>query len=549
MSAVVPLRAVWCPHHGVGHSRLRGIAVTVLDEGRSIPNEEPEPTPLEAYERDVPPRKKRDAAWGFDANAERRLIAAVLAHPDENYDAAKALSDVDFFDHKHQALWRAIQTVAADGTLPWAELVTERLRHEQEWATTARDVVTGLSIEGFTDNLLRSDTVAFATAVASYARSRRLASIAERLKDAAQRNDAEAMSTAFAEAEVVNAAVSSLLVDDSLQPVDLEPVLNGSAMQPVPDLLTRDDGQSLLYPGAVNGVHGQSGDGKGWVVCHLVTENARKGRRTLYLDLEDTAHSITARLLLLGMDAADILNWLVYVRPQVPLENDAVAELLRTVEKRNVACVVIDSLGEAFALEGLNEDKDVEVGPWYRRVVRPLADTGAAVVIVDHSTKAADNPLHPSGSKRKRAAITGASYLAEAIEPFVKGKGGRLRLTCAKDRHGTYRRGEAVGDVVMTTGLLSDLRLSLYAPSVTAAEDAPVPTILAARAAVKAAKEANQPLSQKALAGLMKIRLGSDGKRGGIDFAVSSGALVETSGPHRSRLFTYVHDLEEKEDE
>lgn len=520
--------------------------MTVLDEGREVPNEPSEPAPIEAY-AERRPQKKTDPTWGFDTDAERRLVAAVLAHPDENYAAASGLEPDHFVDHRFRAVWRAIQAVAEDGTLPWPELVTERLRNDAEFTADAREVVKGLHIEGFTDNLLRSDVTAFSGAVVSYARSRRLAAAADALGQAAKRNDSEAIAGAFAEALAITSDVPSLLADESLAPVDLAPFLDGTAQQPTPDLLTRDDGFSLLYEGAVNGIHGQSGDGKGWVVCFLVAENARRGRRTLYLDMEDTAASITARLLLLGMTPDQILDWLVYVRPQVALDEEAVANLLGTIAKRNVSCVVVDSLGEAFALEGLNEDKDVEVGPWYRRVPRQLAETGACVVLIDHSTKAADNPLHPSGSKRKRAAITGASYLAEAIDPFVKGKGGRLRLTCAKDRHGTYRRGESVGDVVMNTSpLTGDMALKLYAPSVTATtEDADVPTIIAARAAVKAARERGMPLSQKALSGLMTVKAGSDVKRGGIDFAVAAGALREERGPHGARLFTYVEDLKE----
>lgn len=333
--------------------------------------------------------------------------------------------------------------------------------------------------------------------------------------------------------------------DLSFEPIDLAPVLDGSARQPVPDLLVRDDGVSLFYAGSVNGVHGQSGDGKGWVVCHLVAENARRGRRTMYLDLEDTAASITARLLLLGMSASQILTWLVYVRPQGAFTGAAVERLLMQIEQRNVAAVIIDSLGEAFALEGINEDKDAEVGPWYRRVARRLADAGAAVVIVDHSTKAADNPLHPSGSKRKRAAITGASYLAEAVQPYVKGGGGRLRLTCAKDRHGTHRSRQAAGDLVMTSEPLGGVSLRLYAPSA-GASDATVPIKLAARAAVRAAQEAGRPLSQRELVGLMQIKASTDIKRGGIEHAAGEGALVEEAGARGARLFRFDQEMEDE---
>lgn len=337
--------------------------------------------------------------------------------------------------------------------------------------------------------------------------------------------------------------LAQLELDPSLEPIDLGPILQGTVIQPVPEQLIRDDGKALFYAGSVNGIHGDSGTGKGWIICKLIAENALHGRRTLLLDLEDTATSITSRLLQLGMTAYDIETWLVYVRPQVPFNPHAVDHFRGLISTHNVANVVIDSIGEAFALEGVNEDKDNEVGPWYRKVARPLADTGAAVTLVDHSTKANDNPLHPSGSKRKRAAITGASYQVEAVKPFVKGDGGRLRLTNAKDRHGNYRRGQHVADLVMTVNETKTW-LELYAP-MAKTEETTVPILLAARAAVKAARDEGRPLTQNMLEGLMTMKARRETKRGGIELAVARGALAETSGPRKSRLYEYVRDLED----
>ena len=112
--------------------------------------------------------------------------------------------------------------------------------------------------------------------------------------------------------------------------------------------------------------------------------------------------------------------------------------------------VVIDSLGEAFGTEGINKDRDDEVGPWLRGVARTLADAGPAVVLVDHSTKSQRQPAPPFGIERKRAAIGGASYLVETVTGFAKGQSGRLsspapRIVTA------HRRGEHVAWLDMTT--------------------------------------------------------------------------------------------------
>jgi 5S rRNA maturation endonuclease (ribonuclease M5) len=335
---------------------------------------------------------------------------------------------------------------------------------------------------------------------------------------------------------------------DTWAPIDLGPVLAGEVTQPMPDLMLRHDGTALIYEGAINGVHGDSGSGKGWLVCHTIVRQAHRGYTSMLIDLEDVATSITARLQLLGMTDDEIVEHLIYIRPQTPPTPAEVARLVELIKARDVRLVVVDSLGEAFALEGIDENSDKEVGPWYRRVARPMAEAGAAVLVVDHSTKANDNPLHPSGSKRKRAAITGASYYAEAIDAFVKDRGGRLKLTCAKDRHGNYRKGEVSGYLAMEYTAGGELKLELWAPAVTETT-VDLSSILAARAAVKAAKGEGQPLSIRALVGAMGIKVGTDTKRNGIELAIARGALAETAGPRNSRLVTFVSELPEVTDD
>lgn len=334
------------------------------------------------------------------------------------------------------------------------------------------------------------------------------------------------------------------VLDLSWQPIPLGPVLSGVRSQPEPEILRRDDYQDLLYRNSVNGLHGDSGTGKGWVVCVAILEQLRAGRFACYIDLEDNESSIVARLRILGATDDEIDRLLLYVRPSVPFDQTAVEYLCKLIDERSVSLIVIDSVGEAFALEGLDENKDSEVGPWIRRVARPLAETGAAVLLVDHSTKAGDNTLHPSGSKRKRAAITGASYLVEAVDPLVKGSGGRLRITCAKDRHGTYRRGEVAGELVLTPTATDGLRAVIYAPKAKEV-DGSVAVILAARSACTAAKSEGKPMSLRSLIAAMSIKASRDVKIGGVDLAVGRAALSETSGPNRSRLFTYITDLPE----
>lgn len=350
-----------------------------------------------------------------------------------------------------------------------------------------------------------------------------------------------------AAADALTSPDDAPVIDPSFQPIDLAPVLAGSYRQPQPTMTRRDDSLGLFYVAAVNGLHGDSGVGKGWIVCHAIADAVRTGGTALYIDLEDNEQSITSRLRAVGLTDEQIVTRVLYVRPQAPFGMLAVAHLVDLITTRKVTLAIIDSLGEAFGLAGINEDKDAEVGPWMRLVARPLADTGACVLLVDHSTKAGDNPLHPSGSKRKRAAITGASFLVEAIQPLVKGAGGRLRLTCAKDRHGNYKRSAVAADAVMATSTTDSVRITLHAPSQQQTESStPKKVEQAARAAVAVAKKEGVPLSQNTLVAAMDVKASTDTKRGGLDLAVARGALIETPGTRGARLFEYATDLPEQ---
>lgn len=234
------------------------------------------------------------------------------------------------------------------------------------------------------------------------------------------------------------------------KPVDLTEYLDGTHTDVLPTVLRRTDGVAMFYPGVLNGIHGESGLGKGWVVLAAVLEVVRDGGHAIYVDLEDTPKSIASRLRTLGLTRDEIIEHVSYVRPTDPTSPDEIAGLKRLVMATNATLVVIDSLGEAFGLDGINENNDAEVTPWLRKVGRVLADTGACIVIVDHVTKAMENPLYAKGSARKRAQMGGSSFLVEALQPLTKGKGGKLRLTCAKDRNTAHIRGQVSAEMVFS---------------------------------------------------------------------------------------------------
>lgn len=345
-----------------------------------------------------------------------------------------------------------------------------------------------------------------------------------------------------------NALAEELLA--SWRPVDLSAAVAGQKLRPAPTLLEREDGRCLFYRAQVNGVHGGDGVGKSYVLLIATIQELEAGRAVVWLDFEDPDEvTIISRLRDFGVPGETILDRFHYVHPETEATPAAIAEVCDLVRMTGAELAVIDSVGEAFGLDGVNEDRDNEVAPWIRRVARPLAGTGAAVGLIDHGVKNPDNALHPSGSKRKRAAVTGASYLVEAVRTLSKEYGGgQLMLTTAKDRHGNFTRGKPAALIDIGSYDDGGMTAHVRAPAIAEAASQSRNDLVVAKAAVVAVKELceqmDRPPSMAVVEERMKVKARAQAKRAAVDLAVGLGALREDVGPRRSRVFTYLRDID-----
>lgn len=239
----------------------------------------------------------------------------------------------------------------------------------------------------------------------------------------------------------------------SFAPVDLAPFLNGNAEIIAPDMLEMADGRCLLHRARLNGIHGDSGVGKSWIAAYAITQEIAAGRTTMVVDLEDTAGPLVQRLRQLGATDNQISAHVQFVQPDGAFSKPDTDVLIAAIERTGAGHVFIDSLGEALAADGINANDDGPVSQWIRKVSRRIiSETGAGVTHIDHVTKAKENPLFPSGTQRKRSAITGISWYVYADEAMTAEQGGRILFKCGKDRHGAYRHGDQVALFHMLPG-------------------------------------------------------------------------------------------------
>jgi len=228
----------------------------------------------------------------------------------------------------------------------------------------------------------------------------------------------------------------------SWKPLDLTAYLNGTHKALQPSLMTRTDGQCLLYAGMVHAFNGESESCKSMMAQYETVRQIQAGHNCMYIDFESDAASVTSRLLMMGASPDNIRNNLDYIRPDVDPVTfaDEDAEW-RQILQNKYALVVIDGVTEAFAVFGVKSIDNDEVTAWGRRVPRKIAaKTGAAVVVVDHVTKSSEGRgRFAIGAQAKMSYLTGAAYMVEIISPVGVGMIGKVALRVGKDRPGQVR--------------------------------------------------------------------------------------------------------------
>lgn len=227
-----------------------------------------------------------------------------------------------------------------------------------------------------------------------------------------------------------------------------------------PEYLTLNNNESILYPAATHIIYAPSEHGKSWVTQITATQALEADRKVAYIDFEDTAQGVGQRLKALGTPTETLTDTtrFRYIRPFEPLQTKHGAWTLAALDLQALIdwtphLVILDGVTEAMAIEALSPNDAADVAAWFTLLPSRLAALGACVVMIDHTAKkqGEDNTPTELGSQHKRAAVTGASILCEAIKRPGRATGiepieGLIRLQLAKDRPG-YLRGRYPGEM------------------------------------------------------------------------------------------------------
>jgi len=382
-----------------------------------------------------------------DITAEQSVLGGMLLSERAVMDVVEILEGPEFYRLPHETIYRTIVTMAARGEPADPITVSVELRKAGHL-----DRVGGATYLHQLVNVVPTAANAgyYAEIVRELAVRRRLLEVAEHAAQMARSGDGDL--------EVILAAVrdeiTAVTEPGAIRPsdetgwefTDLSAVLDGSHKPVVPTVGARDDGIGLFYAGHINGIQGESEAGKSWVALITCLIEINRGNHVVYVDFEDSEAGVVGRMLLIGAVPHDIRERFHYARPNLTPGRGDLDAFVGRVDAVKPTLVVVDGVTEAMSMLGLELKENTEIAKFRRTFLRPLADTGAAVVPLDHVVKDGQNRgRYALGGVHKLNGVDGVQYMLEAVKPFGINTEGRSRLRIAKDRPAQVRKHALAG--------------------------------------------------------------------------------------------------------
>lgn len=235
-------------------------------------------------------------------------------------------------------------------------------------------------------------------------------------------------------------------LEDRMEFADMQMWLSNPLPALEPTVGKIGGGSYLFYAGCTHMLFGEDSCGKTLAMQAIVKQELEAHHHVVYLDFEEVdPRSMGQRLQEMNVDP-DLAEYLHYMNIDRPMSRDNREMIETMIVNLDITLVVIDSVGTLLNIHGRDENKDGDVlDVMYRQYATPFAKAGAAVVLIDHTAKTSDGKTS-SGSKRKRAHVSGAAYnvLVEDGDGWSRHDRGTAMIVCRKDRQGTHQRGAIV---------------------------------------------------------------------------------------------------------
>lgn len=377
-----------------------------------------------------------------DLDTERAVLGGMLLSPYVIPDVVEILEGPEFYNRHHETIYLALVDLATRGEPVDPLSLTEALRK----AGNLQRVGGPVYLHTLADSVpIAANAPAYAATVRDIAARRKILTATGEVDQLVRSGQGDIADVIDLVREKISRATESggPRASDATGWTfsDLTPVLDGTHKPQQPTIGARDDGIGLFYPGRVNGIQGESEAGKSWVALISCLVEINRGNHVVYLDFEDSEEGVVSRLLLIGARPDDIHHLFHYVRPGTTPTPAALRAFIARIGDLGPSLIIVDGVTEAMVMMGLELKENTEIAKFGRMLLRPLADTGAAVVPLDHVVKNNESRgRYALGGVHKLNAVDGVQYMLEAVRPFGINTEGRSRLRIAKDRPAQIRR-------------------------------------------------------------------------------------------------------------
>lgn len=386
-----------------------------------------------------PPPPDTGLTLPHDPAAERAVLGGMLTSPAAITDATSTLTADDLYEPRHGLIFDAIEHLYARGEGVDAITVADHLRST---GNLRRAGGAAYLHELAAAVVVAANTGYHADIVASLAARRRLhaagtAISALALTPSAADSPTDLKTAATALLEDVRTLPPGVEPDGShpWAPRDLAETRRTSSDRPRPTLMTSTDGACLMYPGMTHSFSGESTTGKSWILLAALAQQITVGHPVVYLDFEDRADTLIARLNDMGIPDATVDTYVRYIAPDRALDPTGWGHLERAAT--DASLVVIDGVTEAMTMQGWSLLDNEDIARWAALLPKRLAKLGPAVAEIDHVVKDKEaRGRYAIGGAHKLNGITGAAYNVLPIRSFAIGEAGASRIVVAKDRHG-----------------------------------------------------------------------------------------------------------------
>lgn len=391
-----------------------------------------------------------------DLDAERALLGAMLLTRQAIWTAAEHCTTASFYKPAHAHIYDAITALSAEGEPTDPVSVAARL-HTAGLLETVGGLTELVALQADTPSTASAGR--YARIIAEHAQAREAIAVGQEVIDAAYQSRIDDARSILDRARTLIEPARAKLV---LEPV--ADIVRGDLPEIVPTIFQREDGQALIYPGLSHSFAGEPTSGKTMTALVAAAQLLAAGGRVLMVDYEGNRRVVGSRLRALGADPDTVGTSFHYLRPPT-LDAAGRDELGRVAADIAPDLVIVDGVAKGIARQGGNEDVAADFLAWVDTVIAPLTLCGAAVLMLDHVTKAKEGRGRwARGTGAKLGEIEGAAFGVDAVQKWSRTRPGRVHLRLEKDREGVLGEEGAVVAVVTFTPSRDGLAVRVIPP-------------------------------------------------------------------------------------